>query len=81
MKEIGKIDHFFDKAGVAVVALTSDLRVGDVIHIRGATTDFSQKIDSMQIEHKNIEKAKAGDLIAIKVFEKVRPNDLVFLEE
>ena len=51
-KEIGKVDHFFSNISVAVIELTGALKVGDEIHIKGATTDFTQKVDSMQIEHK-----------------------------
>lgn len=79
-KEIGKITHFFDKIGVAVIELTKKLKVGDTIHVKGATTDFTQKVDSMQIDRKEIEKAKAKDAIGLKVSEKVRANDKVFLE-
>ena len=80
-KEIGKITHFFDKIGVAVIELTKELKIGDKILVKGATTDFSQVIDSMQVEHKNIAKAKKGQSIGVRVKERVRPNDKVFLGE
>jgi len=80
-KEIGKITHFFDKIGVAVIELTDNLKVGDIINIKGATSDFKQLIDSMQVEHKSVKTAKKGDAIGLKVKEKVRPNDRVFLGE
>ncbi len=80
-KEIGRISHFFDKASVAVVELSKGLKVGDKVQIKGTTTDFSQKIDSMQVEHEKIEKAKKGQSIGLKVKERVRPNDRVFLAE
>jgi hypothetical protein len=70
---------FFDKAGVAVIELEGILKVGDEIQIKGATTDFEQKVDSIQVEHKNIESAKKGDAVGLKVKEKVRLNDLVFV--
>jgi len=79
-KQIGKITHFFDKIGVAVVELSSGLKVGDTIHIKGGTTDFTQEVDSMQVEHKEVQKAKKGDAIGMKVAERVRVNDKVFLE-
>ncbi|MEM3405464.1 MAG: translation elongation factor-like protein [Candidatus Pacearchaeota archaeon] len=79
MKEIGKVTHFFDKISVAVVELTDSLEVGDKIKIKGTTTDFEQEVKEMQIEHQKIEKAKAGDLIGLKVEEKVRVNDKVYL--
>lgn len=81
MKEIGKVTHFFDKIDVAVIELVADLNVGDVIYFKGSTTDFSQKVDSMQIEHKEIQKAGKGEAIGLKVDDKVRVGDGVFLEE
>ena len=80
-KEIGKVTHFFDKVGVAVIELSKGLKVGESIQIKGTTTDFTQKVDSMQVDHKNLDKAKKGDAIGLKVSEKVRPNDKVFLAE
>jgi len=79
-KQIGRIAHYFDKIGVAVIELEKPLKVGDTIHVKGATSDFTQKVDSMQVEHKDIDKAKKGDSVGLKVSEKVRPNDKVFLE-
>jgi putative protease len=59
----------------------NDLSVGDKIHIIGTTTDFVQEVESMQIQHKEIEIGKKGEAIGLKVKEKVRPNDLVFLTD
>lgn len=78
-KLIGKITHFFAKISVAVIQVEAPLKVGDKISIEGPTTNFQQTIDSMQVEHKNIEEAKKGDDIGMKVSEKVRPGDLVYL--
>ncbi len=80
-KEIGKVFIYFSKAGVAAIKLTGNLNIGDKIHIKGHTTDFEQKVDSMQIDNKPIKVAKSGDDIGIKVSDKVRPNDTVFLVE
>lgn len=77
-KEIGKATHYFTKISVGVVELSGALKVGDKIRIKGATTDFEQDIDSMQIEHKNVEKAKKGESIGLKVAEPVRENDKVY---
>jgi len=77
-KEIGKITHYFGKIGVAVIKLKDALCVGDEIHVFGHTSDFSQKVDSMQVEHEKIEKAKKGESIGLKVKEKVRDGDAVF---
>lgn len=77
-KLVGKITHYFTKIGVAVVELEDTLRVGDEISIEGTTTNFTQKVESMQIEHKNVEEAKKGDSIGLKVVDRVREGDLVF---
>ncbi len=77
-EEIGKITHYFTNIGVAVMKLDKPLKVGDEIHIKGATTDFTQKVDSMQVEHKNIEEAKKGDSVGLKVQDKVREQDIVY---
>jgi putative protease len=77
-KLIGKISHYFTKIGVAVIELSDTLSVGDEISVEGASTNFTQKIDSMQIEHKNVNKAKKGDSIGLKVADRVREEDLVY---
>ncbi len=77
-KEVGKVTHYFSHISVAVIKLDKPLKVGDTIHIKGATTDFTQPIDSMQVEHKNIEKAKAKDDVGLKVQDKVREHDIVY---
>ncbi|MEO0136042.1 MAG: hypothetical protein ABIL40_02690 [candidate division WOR-3 bacterium] len=78
-KLIGRVTHYFNKIGVAVVEITDDeLNVGDTIHIRGHTTDFQQVVNSMQIEHKPIEKAKKGESIGMKVDSVVHEKDLVY---
>ncbi len=78
-KEIGKVSGYFSHVSVAAIKLSKGLKVGDKIHIKGNTTDFEEKVKSMQIEKDSVEKAKKGDHIGIKVSEKVRPNDTVFL--
>ena len=76
--EIGKITHFFSKICVAVIELKKPLTVGDTIVVKGPTTDFEQKVDSMQIEHKNVQSAEAGQSIGLKVAERVRETDVVY---
>jgi len=81
MKEmkIGEVTHYFNKIGVAAIKITNDqLKKGDEIHIKGHTTDFSQKVNSIQIEHREVEIAKVGDEIGIKTDEVVRDGDEVF---
>ncbi len=77
-KLVGKVTHYFTKIGVAVVELEDTLRVGDEISIEGATTNFTQRVESMQIEHENVEEAKKGDSIGLKVIDRVREGDQVF---
>ena len=78
-EEIGKVEDYFAHVGVVALRITNGtLKVGDTIHIKGVTTDFTQIIESMEIEHKRIEEAKVGDSVGIKVNEKVRRHDRVF---
>lgn len=77
-EQIGIIRHYYSKIDVAVVDITGTLNVGDEIHVKGATTDFTVKVDSMQIEHKEVEKATKGQSIGLKVPEKVRESDIVY---
>jgi putative protease len=76
--EIGKITHFFPKISVAVIELTAPLAVGDTIAVKGPTTDFEQVVESMQIEHKNVQRAEAGQSIGLKVDQRVREKDKVY---
>ena len=78
-KKIGKIFSYYSNIGVAAIDLTDgSLNVGDTIHIKGNTTDFKQKVESIQIEHKEVKSAKKGASVGIKVKDRVRPNDQVF---
>ncbi|HDI06815.1 MAG TPA: translation elongation factor-like protein [Candidatus Bathyarchaeota archaeon] len=76
--EVGRVTHYFTKISVAVVELSAPLAVGDRIRIRGPTTDFEQTVESMQIEHENVERAEAGQSIGLKVKERVREKDRVY---
>ena len=78
-KEIGSIITYFSHIEVAAIKLKGALKVGDEIHIKGHTTDFTQIVDSIQIDRKEVEKAKKGDEIGIKVVDKVRDSDSVYL--
>lgn len=78
-EEIGKVSDYFRKIGVAAIEITQGtLSVGDTIRIKGHTTDFTQVLESMQIEHQNVQTAKAGDSIGIKVKDHVRDHDEVY---
>lgn len=75
---IGKVTHYFDHLNVAVLALTEAIRVGDTLHFLGHSTDFKQEVSSLQIEHKAVNEAKPGEDVAMKVLQRVHPNDGVF---
>jgi translation elongation factor EF-1alpha len=76
---IGKVTHFFGKAHVAAIQITEgQLCVGDMIHIVGHTSDFKQKVDSMQLEHAPVEAAKPGENIGIQVVDHAHEHDKVF---
>lgn len=78
---IGKISHYFGKIGVAGLDLQGQLKVGDTIRVSGATTDLVQQVGSMQIEHEAVDAAGPGDHVAIKLTERVRVGDDVYLED
>ena len=75
---IGKVSDFFAHPVVAGIELTATLQVGDRIHIKGHTTDMELTVDSMQINNVDVNEAKAGDAIGIKVSERVRRGDTVY---
>ena len=77
-EEIGKIAHYYNNIEVGLIELTASLKIGDTIHIRGAHDDFTQSVESMQIEQDKIEDAKAGDVVGVKVTQKVHENDKVY---
>ena len=78
-QQIGKISHYYTKLGVAVLEIgKGSLKTGDQIHIKGSSTDLTLQVDSMQIEHEQVEEAKAGQSIGLKVPEHVRQHDVVF---
>ncbi len=77
-KLVGQIAHYFGKIGVAVIELKDGLEVGDEISIEGPNTNFKQKVDSMEVEHKKLEKAKKGMDVGLKVIDKVHEKDQVF---
>jgi len=76
--QIGQISHYFDHIHVAALTLTEPLRVGDTIHILGHSTDFQQKVTSLEIEHHAVEEARPGDDVGMKVIQKVHPHDKIF---
>lgn len=77
-KLVGKVTHYFTKIGVGVIELSDEVRVGDRISIEGATTNLQQTIESMEIEHKAVQVAKAGQSIGLKTDQRVREGDIVY---
>jgi len=80
-KKVGEVTHYWGKIAVAGIRLTGTLNQGDTIRIKGATTDFEQTVGSMQIEHQNMETAKKGQEVGLKVKDKVRRGDTVYKVE
>jgi putative protease len=77
-KEVGKVSDFFARPIVAGIQLTATLKVGDKIHIKGHTTDLELMVNSMQINNVNVQEAKSGDAVGIKVTDRVRRGDIVY---
>lgn len=75
---VGKVTHYYDRISVAVLDLTSELKVGETIHIHGKTTDFTQRVGSLEIEHQKIESAGPKAEVALKVLEPVREGDIIY---
>lgn len=75
---IGKVTDFFARPVVAGIELTTTLKVGDKIHIKGHTTDMELIVDSMQINNVDVNQAKAGDSVGVKISERVRRGDTVY---
>lgn len=75
---IGEVSDFFAHPVVAGIELTAGLRVGDRIRIKGHTTDLEMTVESMQIKNEQVEEAKEGDSIGVKVSERVRSGDMVY---
>jgi translation elongation factor EF-1alpha len=77
--EVGVVTHYFGKIGVAAVRVTAgEITVGDTIHIKGHTTDLTQTIASIQMEHGSVPSARTGDEVGIKVAAAAREHDAVY---
>ena len=77
-KQIGTVFNYFDKVGVIAIDLTAPLKVGDTIRVVGGDKDFTEVVDSIQIENNKVESAKKGDSVGIKVSDKARKGYKVF---
>ncbi|MCE5268788.1 MAG: hypothetical protein LLG00_12980 [Planctomycetaceae bacterium] len=77
--QIGKVTHYFSHIGVMAINVTQDaLHVGDTIHVKGHTSDFTQQIDSMQIDNKVVAEALPGQSVGLRVKDHAREHDQVF---
>ncbi|MEK7212197.1 MAG: translation elongation factor-like protein [Patescibacteria group bacterium] len=77
-KPIGEVTHYYSHLGVAIVKFNKSVEVGSAVRFKGTTTDFEEKISSMQYDHKPITAAKKGQEVGIKIGDKVREGDLVY---
>lgn len=81
LRAIGKVIHYWTRLGVAGVDLTGTLKMDDRVHFLGATTDFEQRVTSMQLNRRFINQAGEGQQVGILVADRVRPGDIVYLVE
>lgn len=79
-KPAGIVTHFYGGIDVAIIKFNKAVKIGQKITVQGATTDFSQEIKSMQFDHKDIESANAGQEVGVKVKDKVREGDNIYLD-
>ncbi len=78
-KKIGKVTHYYDKIGVAVVDMAKPLKIGDVIKISGHDNEFNQTVSSLQLEHKAVQKIAKGESGAMKTDKPVKEGDVIYL--
>jgi len=80
-RQVGAVDHFFDKISVGMIKLTDAVKVGDKIRIKTKAGDFVHEVSSMQIDRVPAQEGKAGDVISVKVDQKVCKGDMVYKVE
>jgi translation elongation factor EF-1alpha len=79
-RKIGVVSHYYGHAGAAIIEmLEGELRVGDTLHFRGHTTDFYQRIERIEVEHRPVEVARTGDQVGVQISRTAREHDEVFL--
>ena len=79
--QVGKVTHYYNKIGVAIIDVSAPIKVGDTIKISGHDKEFTQAVASMQIEHQQVQEAKKGDVIGLKADQAVKEKDLVYRVE
>ena len=78
-EKIGVVSHYWNHIRVAGIHMTDgELRLGDTIHVKGHTSDFTQQIESMQVENREVQTARTGDDVGVKVVDHAREHDEVF---
>jgi putative protease len=78
-EQVGVIVKFFAKPSVAAIEVTNEgIKTGDLLHYQGHTSDFTEEVASMEIDNQSVDEAKVGDLVGIRVKERVRENDKVY---
>ncbi len=77
-KKVGKVTHYYDKIGVAIVALDAPVKLGDMLTFKKGEAEFSQPVESMQIERAGVDTAKKGDVVGIQTTEPVKEGTEVF---
>ena len=80
-RQIGKVTHYFGHIGVAAVTLSDGLKVGDMVHVKGHTTDFTATVDRMQVDHQDVKEAKPGDDVAVHFGQRAREHDAILKVE
>ena len=78
-RKVGQNSHYFNEIGVAGTEVTGKIHVGDVVHVAGHTSDFTQTVDSIEIDHEHVDEAGAGDSIGVKFVDRARVHDEVFV--
>ena len=77
--KVGRVTHYFGHIHVAAVELEGELKVGDTIHVKGHTSDWTQPVRSMQVDHEDVESAGPGDDVAVQMADHAREHDEVLL--
>jgi len=78
-KKVGEVTHFYNNIGVGIIKLSAPIKLGDSLRFQGSSTEFDQQITEIQFDHKPIEAGKKGQEVGIKLAERVREGDEVFL--
>ncbi len=76
---VGEITHYFQKISVVVIKVTEHpILIGDLIHVKGSSADFTQKVVSLQVESKDVRFARKGELVGLQVSQTAKPGDKIY---